>query len=529
MAIILTPLFCGGKPMSDHPTSKTLILFLIVATAIGLRLLNANTAFIHSDEVHYAQDLVWAASRLSAGGRVDFLRHHPRDHPRLRPDTAATSRWGERDGYPRNGHPSLQAWTLGALLAAADISDPGRVLRFGRIANALLDSTTVLLLPLLVAALGGSTAAGLGAAALYACYPPSVAYGSLLYLDPPLAPLLVTLLWLLARGKNETRSWLAIATVTALMATTKQTGLIALALVPVLAVAYGHPPRRLLAWAAAAALLICLLVDPVSYVNGMLVPNDPSASLEFKPLRTLTFNLGYLGLIPNYYWLGFAQHGKPLAWVAAYPHHVLTPVYLTLYPLALALLGLQRRWRTLLALLLPVAIALCLLPPSVGIWRLHILTPLLCATIALALARSGPGYRVGAAVLALAVASAPFVPARPGATDGNLPLDTLIFANPRAPQRHELFNPFKGRPLRVVIQPGQRISRRIWLGPGRYGLSVESSATVELDIDGHHLKFARNGRLQSTLVSLEDRLHLLTITAPAGAQLYRVSFKRRPG
>src|SRR5205085_6966114 len=130
----------------------------------------------------------------------------------------------------RLGHPCLVQYVAGPVVAMVRPASARQAVPIVRRMAAVADATTVLLLPSLATALGAPDAAGLGAAALYAVYPPAVAYGSLAYLDPALAPLLVLLLVRLLATARTGAGWVGLGIVTGLLISTKQVGLIALVL-----------------------------------------------------------------------------------------------------------------------------------------------------------------------------------------------------------------------------------------------------------------------------------------------------------
>jgi predicted membrane-bound dolichyl-phosphate-mannose-protein mannosyltransferase len=153
----------------------------------------------------------------------------------------------------------------------------------GRVLSALSDSAVVVLLPALLTSLGASRAGALLGGALYAVYPPAVVYGSLAYLDPLLAPLFAALLVVLARKPDERRSWIVAGVLSGLCVATKQTGMVALLIAPLVLLRTRNPARAIAEWTAVTLVVVCAFVNPVAYATGLLHPLDPYARL--RPIR----------------------------------------------------------------------------------------------------------------------------------------------------------------------------------------------------------------------------------------------------
>lgn len=497
-------------------------LVLITVVALVLRLWNAHTATQHSDEAHYVGDAYWASSPLALADGVSFLRGHLGTHERLDPETGARRSWEVGGTVRRTGHPCLFAYVTGGVFAAVRPAPMARAIALGRVVNAVADTVTVPLLPRLTAALGAGAGAGVLAAALYAVFPPAVTYGSIANLDPFLAPLLVLLLTMLARGADTSGRWLALGAVTGLLASAKQTGLVALVVVPATALVLGPRSLRGLAlWAVATVAVVALFTDPVAYAWRLFHPETASATVEVKPLARLAANLGYVAQPSAYYWLSFARHGQPLAPAMARLHYVLTPAYLVLFAAAVAAAAVRRERRRLVVVVAPVALLLALMLPSDALWRFHMLSPLVCTLIACEIPALPPLVRIAALAGALLVATAVFWPARPDA-GGALDLGDVLFFNPELRQRPGFWRPWR-RPLEIHLGPGDGIDRLVWLAPGRWVLTAASDAPVVARLDDRTV--LRDGaRVAETEVA--GHVHRLEVSLPEGGNLRRVALVR---
>lgn len=494
-------------------------LALVAVVGLLLRLWNASTARTHDDEMHYAEDAMWGLSPLSAGAALSFLRHHPRDHLRLDPGTGALRPWGRPAAgeIARLGHPCVLQYAAGLVTAAVAPASVRQAVLVGRQLNAVLDTTTILLLPDLAVALGAAPATGLLSAALYALYPPAVSYGSLDYLDPPLAPLLVLLLLGILNVSRTGTGWLSLGAVTGLFLGTKQVGMIALVLVPVAIGLLGpRSVRGLASWAVATLVTVTLFTDPVAYFEGLLHPSRPIGQLRLDPVTYVAGNVAFMAQPSAYYWLSFSRHGEPLAPLMSRVHPVLTPAYLVAYALGLATAVAGRAGRRLLILYLPALPLLAFILPSDGLWRFHLLAPLVCLGAACAL--TAPS---GAAVLAAAglAGMTAFLPAHPAA-DGQLGLGDLLRMNPQARQRQGFYD--AAHPLAVQLAPGVALDRLVWLSPGRYEVSVQASTAPAVGLEGRPVPA---GGSTSAEVELHGFFHRLTVALPLGGDLEAVSIR----
>lgn len=388
-----------------------------------------------------------------------------------------------------------------------------------RIFNAAFDSATIVLLAPFVVAIGGGPAAGLLASWLYAVFPAAATYGSLAYLDPLLPPLFVGLLIVLAHAKRELPLWLLAGALSALLISTKPTGLLALLIVPLIGRLWCHAGLREFAvWAASLGLVAVALGDPIDYVRGIFDPVDPSAEIPRNPLETLRTHFVYLIDFSRHYWLGFAQHGKPLADALARAHLVVGPAFFGAFAATAVFSAVTRQRGPLLFCLLPIVPAVFLFPPSNGLWRFQILFPLVCATIAFAVSVTGSRSRAGFAAVAIACAALAFAPLAPDRNTGDLALHKMIFRNPDVPQKRRLFNPFRGRPFELLIPAGGAMEHSLWLSPGTYRLSVTANGDVGAWIDGDEISTA-----PSQTFEVEGRRHRLRLDSTNGASIRRLA------
>lgn len=459
-------------------SAKLATLAAITAVALALRLWNAETASTHGDETHYVGDAAWAYSGLAPTSAVSFLWNHPRDHVFIDRATGSLERWGEEGRYPHLGHPTLYAIVLGTLTAATPPGSPEAAIRYGRILNAVADTTCVLLLPLLLTSLGFSTRVGIVAALLYAVYPPAVTYGSLAYLDPFLAPLFLAALIPIVRGTITRAGWICSGIATGLLLATKQTGLVALVALPAIALARAPQSYRgLFAWVASTLAVLAVFANPAAYVDCVLHPLDPYARIRTNPFQTLTSNLYFLSRPYEYYWLSYSKHAQPLAAAIAPLHHVLSPVILWLFASSLPLTLALRRWAVALALFVPVLGVLLLLPPSDGAWRAHIVAPLIAAGAAITLTQGSRIARGAALAIAILVGAyhwSPATAARASLADF-LRADSALASS----QPSGVYDPIK-KPLVIYVSPAREIRRTLWLPPGSY--EIDSTATTWMTV-----------------------------------------------
>jgi hypothetical protein len=507
------------KSAAVRRSTRQVSLALLVSLGLALRLWNAATATLHDDEAHYVGDAYWASSPLSVGEGLRFLREHLREHLKLDPETGARVRWGTSGTVLRTGHPCLFAYVTGALFAVAPPASIEDAVHAGRVVNALADATTIALLPALTAALGASPGAGLVAAAAYAVFPPAVTYGSLAYLDVFLAPLFVLLATLLARPTDTARRWLGLGIVTGLLASAKQTGLIALGLVPAAVLVLGPRSLRGLAlWAVTSVAVVALFTDPVGYLAPLRHPETPAAAIEVHPIARLVANLAYVTDPAGYYWLSFSRHAEPLAPAVARLHYVLTPAYLVLFAAAAVGALVRRAWRPLLLFVAPVALLLTLMLPTDAAWRFHLLAPLVCALIACELPALPPAARLVAVGAALLAASSVCWPARLRA-DQTLDLGDLLFWNPAARQTPGFYSPERPPPrvpFAILSDAAVEIGRRVWLAPGRWHIVADGYGPLVVQLDGSAV--LADG-MRTGEVRLVGYVHRLSVALPARSAL----------
>jgi hypothetical protein len=497
-----------------------ILLALVLCCGFGLRLWNAETARIHDDEVHYTGDASWLGSPLSSAEKLRFLRAHPREHSRLAP-SGALERWGQGGRARRLGHPTLYAVLLAPIVAGLHLEQPEAIVRAGRILNVFFDSCTIAVLVLLCLGIGCSWGAALAAASLYAVFPPAVVYGSLAYLDPLVALTVLAVLCAVVRAGDRARSWTTVGILTGLAVSAKQTGLIAVLAVPVIAVAQrGWRGRQLAGWAVVTLVVACVFCDPVAYIHELLQPSDPFAEIRLNPFNTFVSNVALLSEPSGWYWLSFARHGQPLAPVFARLHRLLTPPVLLLFVVSFAVAIAGRRRAALLVVYWPVVATLCLLPPSDGAWRAQVLFPLVCAGTVSQLASLSRPVRVplllGAGLLAL-------VPLAPARLDrrGRVDLADLLFANPQISQVPRLYAPLRGHGVDISLAKGESISRRLWLAPGRYEIDVDASGWTVVTLDGAPIYSGRSGK-----ATFEADCHVCAMeVSPVGAStLHSLAF-----
>jgi hypothetical protein len=500
-------------------------LLVLAALGLGLRLWNAATAVIHDDELHYAEDAQWARAPLGFGEVLHFLRDHPHAHPRLDPKTGARRRWGTVPGeIARLGHPSLVQYVAGVVTWGVRPFSLAGSVKTGRAVNAILDSATIPLLPRLATVLGDAPAVGLLAAGLYAVFPPAVTYGSLNYLDPALAPLLVLLvIVLLDRRASGTAHWLRAGIVTGLLIGVKQVGLIALVLVPLAAVL--GPPRRLRGlaiWAGTSLAVVIVFSNPFAYADVLLHPSRPIGQLHLRPLAFVAGNVAFWAHPSGYYWLSFARHGEPLAPLLARLHPILTPAYLIAYLAALLTSLRGREGRRLLALFAPALLMFAFVIPSDGMWRFHLLSPLVCSAAAGQLTSPWRRWRAAVVSAGLLAAVAPLLPQRPS-TLGQVDLGDLLFMNPQARQRASFHGP--EYPLAVMLGPGTEVSRRLWLPTGSYEVVVAATGPVAVTVDARRVL---DGGATRATIDLQGWVHRLALALPGGGVLQGVIVRRLP-
>ena len=502
-----------------RPSTSRACLVVAFAVAFGLRAWNASTAVLHTDELHYVADAMWAVATVPPSRPLEFLRAHPKPHPRLDPESGRVDLWSATSGY-QQGHPCLWAMGVGTLFALVRPAWPNEAVFVARLVNAAADATTVALLPSLAVALGATRGAGVLAASAYAVFPPAVVYGSIANLDAFLAPLFTLALVLLLAEPGTCRRPGLLGVVTGLAIVQKQTGSLAAVVVPVAGLMLGRVRLRgVVSWTLGVALTVLTITDPIAYADSVLRPAHVMGEVQLHPLTTIAGNLGYLLRPADYYWLSFSWHGQPLAPLVARVHQVLTPFYLTAAGAALVGALVRHLRRELLAIWLPVVLALMLVLPTNGLWRLHLLSPLFCVALACELARIRPWGRRLVLAAGVIAGSIVLLPLRPGPA-GQLDLGNLLFMNPAAEQRPGYFD-LQTRPLVVTLAPGGELSRLVWLAPGNYATVAEGDGDLTVTVDD----VAPAGTPPQ--VHLVGGLHRLRVTAPAGAQLRRLALVPR--
>jgi len=527
------PLPKHGSPSTTAPSRgepslsrRSIILVVLFCCALSLRLWNAETARIHDDEVHYAGDASWLTSSLTPAEKLRFLRAHPREHSRIAP-SGALERWGQEGRARRVGHPALYAILLAPIVEALHLDRADAIVHAGRVLNALFDSGVVVLVALLCWSIGCSWTTAVVAAGLYAVFPPAIVYGSLAYLDPLVALTVLMVLCVVVRADDTARSWTMVGVLTGLAISAKQTGLLAVLAVPVTAVVQrGWRSRQLAGWALVTFVVVSVFCDPAAYLHELVHPADPYADIRLNPVATLASNLRLLAEPSGWYWLSFARHGQPLAPTFARSNAVVTAPVLALF-VASFLIAVVRRNRVALAVIYwPVFAALCLLPPSDGAWRAQALFPLVCAGVASQLAAVRRTVLVPLVVGAALLAVGPLAPARLDSR-GRVDLADLLFANPQIKQEPRLYAPLRGHGVEVYLEAGTPVSRRIWLGPGRYEIDVDASAWTVVTLDGETVF---SGLAGSDTSDVSCRVCTMEVSVVGTGTLRALTFRRRqPG
>lgn len=514
----------AGAAESVAPRVQRFSLWLAVAVGLALRLANAATAVVHGDERHYVTDAYWTVAPLRLDDAVRFLRDHVgTDHLQLDPSTGMLDRWPQSGPARITAHPCLYQYVTGLVFLAVKPASTESAVMIGRVVSALADTATIVLLPALATALGATRSVGLVAAGLYAVFPPAAVYGSIANLDPLLAPLLVLLLLAVLHPGPGAAVWVRAGVVTGLLASVKQTGLVALLLVPMASALRPGPRLRGLAlWAATAAVVIAVFTNPIAYLDGVRAVSGRHLRAEGGPLTNLAGNLRFLAQIDAYYWLGFSTHGQPLAPLLARVHRVLTPAYLMVYLAGLAIAGGAGQVRRLVALYLPAVLVLAFVPPSNGMWRLHILWPLVCCAAAVQTAFLARPARTAVVVLGVVSGLLALLPQRPGVA-GTVDLDDLIFMNPQARQPIGFYGPRNPEALAVKLRPGMTITRRLWFAPGAYQVGMTAAGVPRLSLDGREVLA---GGATRASVELSGFVHTLAIDFPAGGWIRVLSIQR---
>jgi hypothetical protein len=496
-------------PASPRARAAVAVAFGI---ALALRIWNADTGLPNPDEEHYASDGLWAHVDSPGWSAVEFLREHAAVHRRIDPETYEVGVWppptSRQSFLP---HPAFQAWLLGPVLAAYEKPSIGTAVSWLRGFDLAADAAVVLLLVPFVLALGGSEAAAIAAAALYAVYPPAVVYGSLVNQDVFLAPLLLLTLLAVLRAGAAPRSWIAAGLWTGLAIASKASGILLLPVVTAIAVARRPEGwlRGLVVFGAVAAAVASVFVDPFAFAHLFLDPSIKMASVAFDPWTRLVGNLSFMADVPGYYLLSFWQHGEPWAPALARVHPLVTPVFQVLAIAGLASLVVAAEYRVLLPLLLPIFLLLGWLNPTDGMWRVHLVGPLLVATIALGWSRMTRPWRAAALVVGLLLAVRPLLPLRPDA-HYNVDLGNVLFASPGHHQASTVYRALKGSPVLVELARAESVSRTLWLGPGDYDVIVVAASPVVAALGSTSWQVLGDGPIR---VHLTDRFPLLSLTA----------------
>jgi hypothetical protein len=308
-----------------------------------------------------------------------------------------------------------------------------------------------------------------------------------------------------------------------MLASAKQTGLIALLLVPASVLCLGPRSFRGLAlWAVATLAVVTLFADPLAYIFGLQHPETSTAAIRLEPFTRLTANLGFVASPSGYYWLSFSRHAEPLAPALARLHYVLTPAYLTLFAAsALAALG-RGDLRRLLLLVAPAALLLTLMLPTDAAWRFHVLAPLVCALVACEVPALPGLARMAVLVAAFVAASRVAWPARTGA-DYALDLGDLLFWNPAARQSPGFYRPERipRRILTLRVGAPTTLTRRVWLAPGRWRVIATGLAPVGVSLDDSTVLA---GVATAGDVAIRGYVHRLVVALPEGASLRSLSF-----
>lgn len=483
---------------------------------LGLRVWNARTAHVHFDELHYTADGQWM-TMLPVKEWPAFLRSHSHPHPRLDPVTGQIGSWSEGVPHVLAGHPALFVALLGPVLAFNDTTDQRVAARSARYFVAVADASAVPLLAVAALRLGLGPVTALATALLYASSPTAATYGSLVYLDGLLA-LWTSAVLLTATLAPSMKRALLLGLLSSLMIATKPTGVPAAAFCFLLLLVKDFDLRRVLAFTVTCAVLTAVMVDPIGYITELRYQPGGGIHVRHDLLANLRDNITYLLDFDRYYWLGFGQHGYPLAPALARANRVLTPAYFALMPLGFWALARRRGAAVALAVAAPLLAMLASIPASNGIWRYQIGMPLLCFLVACALTAGGPRLALTSAIVAVLASIQPLLPLRPTPT-GDIELASVLFANPDVVAQRSLFNPLKGRPFYVGIGASDTLTRRLWLPPGRYRVIVNAEGRPFVAIDDVPLTTGPDG---TASVELVGHVHALRIESPQPSSLYRM-------
>jgi hypothetical protein len=510
----------------DRAGRRTIAIAFAVAVGLSLRMATAVTSLPHPDEAHYVEDAMWAYGKFDQVSVWEFLREHPKTHYRLAFEDGSVSVWppplGGRGRFGRISHPTLQAWLWGVLFAANRPESLESAVRTARIVNVVLDSLAIAMVPVLAASLGASATAGVMGAWLYSLHPPSIAYAGIANQDVLLAPLLL----LAAIGTlRATRplGWAGVGVATGMLVAAKQSGLIALVLIPLWALL--RRPRSRIAimlavWLVATIVTVSLFVNPMAYADSILNPTFRMGSVGSAPWSRVWSNLGYLFGVEHYWGLGFELHGGPPEWLMARPHVVLTPVYLLLAALAFGSALARIAGKELTVVWVTVVLTFASIPPTDGMWRIHLLWPLVCTGIGCSVSGMTRRRRIALAGLAVVVVGSAFLPGRLAA-GGAVRMGDLAFANPEVSIPYGVHR----SGLVLSIPRDSKLSRTVVLRPGSYSVVIDATETVLFRFDEE--SWASYSRLP-TEIDVEGWVHSMEITTlGSGSAVRSIRFLER--
>jgi hypothetical protein len=290
------------------------------------------------------------------------------------------------------------------------------------------------------------------------------------------------------------------------------------ALVLLLLVEGRHRVRDLLAWLVAGAATFCAVTSPAAWMASF--GGDLFRVIRFDIHPTLRANLLHVADTQQWYFLGFAKHGYPMAHALARLHGVLTPVMLAAFVGCAAVTMVRQRTRELFALYLPILLVLTLTPPSDGIFRLHQAFPLLCAALATTLVGLGALRSLALLVPVTAVGLLPVMPDRLNAA-GQLDLGDLLLVNPAVQAPFGFYGP--DNPLKINVAPGMELTRRIVLPPGRYDAVVQADGWPEVVLDDQMIvkgELKIGARQRGDSVYLDGWIHTLKLRSPMALSKY---------
>ena len=261
--------------------------------------------------------------------------------------------------------------------------------------------------------------------------------------------------------------------------------------------------------------LAVVIADPIAYLDALRHPTHPFVQLTFDPVRKVVGNVTWLAEPSSYYSLSFSRHAEPLAPLLARVHRVTTPAYLVLFAAGLVGAVVRAERKALLFAVAPTVMVLAFIQPSDGMWRFHLLCPLVAALAALEITRLPMLWRRALIVVALAAGVVPLLPQRP-LVNGAVDLGELLFMNPQARQQPGFFAWWTNRPLVVTLPPGVELRRTLWLAPGPHLITVLARGDARVAVDGHEVLPPGTTRAR---VELDGHLHHLAVSFPRGGVL----------